>query len=87
MLDAEMKSAIAEMKNNKAVRVDGIPAEFWKNHGDGAMKELIDLCKDISMDMEQSVLSLLHHQGFARILLVFHQLELPCCFSFQLLLT
>ena len=47
MLDAEIKTAIAEMKNNKAAGADGIPAEFWKNLGDGAMKELANLCKDM----------------------------------------
>ena len=47
LLHSEIKAAITEMKTNKAVGVDGIPAEFWKTLGDKAMRELVELCKDM----------------------------------------
>ena len=47
LLDSEILSAIGEMKKNKAVGVDNIPAEFWKVLGESGMKELIGLCKEI----------------------------------------
>ena len=37
LLHSEIKAAIIEMKTNKAVGVDGIPAEFWKTLGDKAI--------------------------------------------------
>ena len=42
LIDSEIVSAIGEMKKNKAVGVDNIPAEFWKVLGERGMKELID---------------------------------------------
>ena len=47
LIDSEIVSAIGEMKKNKAVGVDNIPAEFWKVLGERGMKELIDLCKEM----------------------------------------
>ena len=47
LIDSEIVSAIGEMKKNKAVGVDNIPAEFWKVLGESGMKELIGLCKEI----------------------------------------
>jgi len=44
LLESEIRAAIKEMKQNKAVGVDEIPAEFWKVLGDGAMNELIGIC-------------------------------------------
>ena len=40
-------TAIREMKTNKAVGVDIIPAEFWKVLGEIGMKDLVGLCKDM----------------------------------------
>jgi hypothetical protein len=47
LLDSEIVAAIKEMKCNKAVGVDDIPAEFWKALGEKGRKEVICLCKEI----------------------------------------
>ena len=47
LLDTEVTTAIRDLKNGKAVGVDGIPAEFWKNLGKEATSELVGLCKRI----------------------------------------
>ena len=47
VLKEEILAAIAEMKNNKAEGIDSIPIEMIKNFGEKAMKELVQLCKDI----------------------------------------
>lgn len=36
-----------DLKNGKAVGVDGIPEEFWKNMGDEGTSELVDIYKRI----------------------------------------
>ena len=41
------RAAVHVLKKGKAVGVDGIPADFWKNLGDGATAELVELCKEI----------------------------------------
>jgi len=45
ILDSEVRHAIEEMKNGKAVGVDNIPAEFLKNLGEKGMREMIDICQ------------------------------------------
>ena len=47
LLESEIMAAIREMKKNKAVGVDNIPAEFWKVLGERGMKELVELCIDM----------------------------------------
>ena len=47
ILEAEIMAAIKEMKENKSVGVDCIPAEFLKNLGPKGMKLIIELCKDM----------------------------------------
>ena len=46
-LESEITSAIKEMKSNKAVGVDNIPAEFWKVLGEKGLKELTELCQEM----------------------------------------
>ena len=45
VLESEITSAIKEMKSNKAVLVDNIPAEFWKVLGEKGLKELLSYAK------------------------------------------
>jgi hypothetical protein len=45
ILESEVRAAIEEMKGNKAVGVDGIPAEFLKNLGPKGMQEIVEICK------------------------------------------
>jgi len=47
ILEREIEEAIREMKNGKAVGVDGIPAEFWKLLGERGNKELRRLCMEV----------------------------------------
>ena len=47
ILKCEIRAAVHVLKKGKAVGVDGIPAEFWKNLGDGATAKLVELCKEI----------------------------------------
>ena len=47
LIDSEVRAAVAEMKQNKAEGVDGIPAEFWKVLSGRALKELIGLCSQM----------------------------------------
>ena len=47
MMTEEILTAIGEMKNNKADRLDNIPSEMLKTLGEEAMKELIQICRDI----------------------------------------
>src|SRR5437868_4856127 len=47
LLSSEIRVAIKEIKENKAVGVDDIPIEFWKVLGEKGMNEMIGLCKDI----------------------------------------
>ena len=47
LLDIDIRSAIEEIKCNKAVGVDDIPIEFWKSLGELSMRELSGLCKQI----------------------------------------
>src|ERR1051325_11305395 len=44
LIESEVRAAVAEMKQNKAEGVDGIPAEFWKVFSGRALKELKGLC-------------------------------------------
>ena len=45
LLPEEIIRAVKDMKNNKAVGVDEIPAELWKSLGDKGMEEIVKLCK------------------------------------------
>ena len=45
LLTSEIMEAVKEMKQNKAVGVDGIPREFLKVLGEKRMKELVQMCK------------------------------------------
>src|SRR6478609_3635593 len=45
ILDSEVTNAIEALKVGKAIRPDGIPAEFWKVLGAKRTKELVELCK------------------------------------------
>jgi antitoxin component of MazEF toxin-antitoxin module len=47
LLESEIREAIKEMKSKKAEGIDGIPAEILKTLGLEAMKEVIQLCKDM----------------------------------------
>ena len=47
LLESEILTTIREMKKNKAVGVDNIPAEFWKVLGERGMKELVGLGKEM----------------------------------------
>src|SRR6478609_8108598 len=47
ILDNEVTNAIEALKIGKAIRPDGIPAEFWKVLGAKGTKELVELCKEI----------------------------------------
>ena len=47
LLNSEIRSAIQEIKCNKAVGVDDVPIEFWKSLGELGMRELSGLCKQI----------------------------------------
>src|SRR6218665_3303380 len=46
-LKDEILAAIGEIKNNKAEGIDNIPIEMLKTFGEKAMKELVQLCKEI----------------------------------------
>ena len=49
VFEIEIKSAIKEMKSNKAVGVDvGILAEFWKVLREKGLKELTELCQEMN---------------------------------------
>lgn len=47
IIRSEVWQAVKQMKENKAVGVDGIPAEFWKTMGDRGMEELVGLCQEM----------------------------------------
>ena len=47
IIQREVEEAIKHMKNKKAERVDGIPAELLKALGPQAINKLVELCKDI----------------------------------------
>ena len=47
LLASEIKAAIKDLKNGKAVGIDGIPAEFWKNLNEEATLELVNVYKRI----------------------------------------
>jgi len=47
LLKEEVIRAVKDMKNNKAVGVDEIPAEFWKSLGDKGIEEIVKLCKSM----------------------------------------
>ena len=47
LLDEEIRAAIKEIKNNKAVGVDEIPIEFWKVLGEKGVTELVGICKEM----------------------------------------
>ena len=47
LLTEEIKRAIKDMKEHKAVGVDDIPAEFLKRLGDKGIKEMTSLCKSM----------------------------------------
>ena len=43
LLASEIKAAIKNLKNGKAVGIDGIPSEFWKNLDEEATLELVNI--------------------------------------------
>ena len=45
ILESEVRAVIKEMKENKAVGVDGIPAEFLKNLGPKGLQVIVEMCK------------------------------------------
>lgn len=45
LLDSEIKTIIEDLKNRKAVGMDGMPVEFWKNLGKEGTSELVDINK------------------------------------------
>src|SRR5579864_8972331 len=47
LLTSEIIEAITDMKKNKAVGVDDIPAEFLKALGEEGTKELVEMCKEM----------------------------------------
>ena len=47
LLASEIMAAIKDLKNGKAVGIDDIPAEFWKNLDEEATSELVNICKRI----------------------------------------
>ena len=47
ILETEARAAIREMKENKSVGVDGIPAEFLKNLGPKGMQVIVEICKEM----------------------------------------
>ena len=47
LLTSEIIEAIKDMKKNKAVGVDDIPAEFLKALGEEGIKELVKMCKEM----------------------------------------
>jgi hypothetical protein len=47
LLESEIEAAIKHMKKNKAVGVDGIPAEFLQTLGKNGMKEVVALCREM----------------------------------------
>jgi len=47
LIVSEIRAAIKELKSRKAVGIDNIPAEFWKNLGKEATIELMKLCERI----------------------------------------
>jgi hypothetical protein len=47
ILESEVRAAIEEMKGNKAVGVDEIPAEFLKNLGPKGMQAIVKICKEM----------------------------------------
>ena len=50
LLNSEINEAIREMKRNKAVGVDDIPAEFLKALGEKGTQELVEMCKRMYSD-------------------------------------
>ena len=48
LMEEEIEAAVMDLKEKKAEGIDGIPAEFWRNVGTGAMREIVSLCKEIS---------------------------------------
>jgi ATP-dependent exoDNAse (exonuclease V) beta subunit len=44
---SEIIEAIKDMKKNKAVGVDDVPAEFLKALGEEGTKELVEMCKEM----------------------------------------
>ena len=49
-MDCEINAAIQDLKNRKAVGIDEIPAEFWKNLGREPRLELMQLCERIYIE-------------------------------------
>ena len=45
LLVSEIRAAIKELRSRKAVGIDQIRAEFWKNLGKEATIELVQLCE------------------------------------------
>ena len=50
-LKDEILAAIGEIKNNKAEEIDNSPIEMLKTLGEKAMKELVQLCKELHRNM------------------------------------
>ena len=47
LLLSEVRAAIKELKNRKAVGIDEVPPELWKSLGKEATSELMQLCERI----------------------------------------
>ena len=47
ILECEVRAAVKELKNGKAVGADCVPGEFLKALGEEGMKKLTELCKKI----------------------------------------
>jgi len=45
ILLSEAEWAIAKLRNNKGVGIDGIPAELIKNGGEDLTKKILEICK------------------------------------------
>ena len=55
MLVSEIRVAIKELKNRKAVGINEIPAEVWKSLGKKATTELVELCERIYTQLLRSI--------------------------------
>ena len=47
ILECEVRAAVKELKNGKAVGADGVPGEFLKALGEEGMKKIVELCQKI----------------------------------------
>ena len=52
ILQVEVEAAIKTMHKNKAVGIDGIPAEMWKVLGKEAIRYITDMCQEVYLSGE-----------------------------------